>query len=632
MSSVPLPELSQPKAGGLKSSLILIAATVLALGPFLDKPFHIDDPLFVWGAKHIQNVFKTRPRDFLDFYGFEVMWSDRYEPMYAVTQNPPVALYFLAAAASLPGGFDERWLHAACLLPAIGVVLGTWRLGRDLTQRPILAGLGVICSPIFLVSSTNVMCDTLMVCFWVWSVVFWREGLLKNSPGRLLLGAYLAGIAAMTKYFAISLIPLLLLYTLVWNWRAWWRVLWLLIPIGFLVGYEFWTRHLYGHALEGRGLLENARHFAQLNYQAPAQPLTMKIFGTLAFTGGGIVFLTFYVLRVARNWLETLLAFVILSLIVGALMYYQPAYMRPRGVRPTPVDLALLGSFLVMTGIALVWLLLSDVWYSAPLPRTETRGSGEASPISAGPIGPATPNSPDWQQRLADSLLLGLWVAGTMIFAGAINWTVNGRSILPLIPAAALLVSRALDRALGEIEMPIWEVLPMLPAAVIALLVAHADYRFALAPREAVNAMIEVARNNKVTLWYSGHWGFQYYMDQAGAQPVCYGMPPMEKGDFFALPENNDVHIVSPPESILVTRYPFLMSNWASTHQPDRCTGFYSDAWGALPFSLGQEIQSESKDREAARGNAYDWYRLGQLSKTVRLRPPRRQVESTPQQ
>lgn len=180
--------------------------------------------------------------------------------------------------------------------------------------------------------------------------------------------------------------------------------------------------------------------------------------------------------------------------------------------------------------------------------------------------------------------------------------------------------------------MPIWEVLPMLPAALVTLLVAHADYRFALAPREAVNSMIEVARNNKTTLWYSGHWGFQYYMDQVGAKPVCYGMAPMQQGDFFALPENNDVHIVSPPESILVTRYPILMSNWASTHQPDRCTGFYSDAWGALPFSLGQEIQSEAKDREAARGNAYDWYRLGQLSKTVYLKPPRRPVETPAQQ
>src|SRR5208337_4326003 len=50
-----------------------------------------------------------------------------------------------------------------------------------------------------------------------------------------------------------------------------------------------------------------------------------------------------------------------------------------------------------------------------------------------------------WKTRSAGSLLLGLWVFGTVIFASLLNWTVNARSVLPLIPAAGILTVRRLE-------------------------------------------------------------------------------------------------------------------------------------------------------------------------------------------
>ena len=46
------------------------------------------------------------------------------------------------------------------------------------------------------------------------------------------------------------------------------------------------------------------------------------------------------------------------------------------------------------------------------------------------------------KHRSAEALLLGLWVVGTFDFAGFVNWTCNGRSVLPLVPAVALLLVR----------------------------------------------------------------------------------------------------------------------------------------------------------------------------------------------
>jgi hypothetical protein len=50
-----------------------------------------------------------------------------------------------------------------------------------------------------------------------------------------------------------------------------------------------------------------------------------------------------------------------------------------------------------------------------------------------------------WKRRDADSLLLALWVLGTFVFTAFLNWTVNARSVLPLNPAAGILLARRLD-------------------------------------------------------------------------------------------------------------------------------------------------------------------------------------------
>src|SRR3990167_8232379 len=100
----------------------LVLATALSLVPFAGKAFHVDDPLFLWTARQVQ----SHPAD---FYGFRVNWYGTDMAMAGVTKNPPVAAYYLAAAAAL-AGWGETALHLAFLLPAIAAVLGTFALAR----------------------------------------------------------------------------------------------------------------------------------------------------------------------------------------------------------------------------------------------------------------------------------------------------------------------------------------------------------------------------------------------------------------------------------------------------------------------------------------------------------------------
>ena len=83
---------------------ILIASFALSLAPFLPKAFNIDDPIFIWTAKHIH-------MDPVNFYNFTVNWNGFEMPMWTPvnsesdaptpnTASPLIAM--LIATASKP--------------------------------------------------------------------------------------------------------------------------------------------------------------------------------------------------------------------------------------------------------------------------------------------------------------------------------------------------------------------------------------------------------------------------------------------------------------------------------------------------------------------------------------------------
>ena len=175
---------------------ILVIITLACLLPFADKAFHIDDSLFVWAGRHMQTQW-------WDPYGFEVNWYGWTMPMHEVTKNPPLACAYIALISSIFGE-NEFALHLGFFAQAIAVVLGTYELARRLCDRPFQAALAALFTPVFLVSSTTVMCDVLMVALWVWAVVVWMRGLENNQPLTLALAGLLVGACVMAKYFGIA--------------------------------------------------------------------------------------------------------------------------------------------------------------------------------------------------------------------------------------------------------------------------------------------------------------------------------------------------------------------------------------------------------------------------------------------
>jgi hypothetical protein len=185
-----------------------------------------------------------------------------------------------------------------------------------------------------------------------------------------------------------------------------------------------------------------------------------------------------------------------------------------------------------------------------------------------------------WRSRDVPSLLLAAWVFGTFIFTTALNWTVNGRSILPMAPAVGVLVAR---RLAFPGNRSVFIAIPLAAGAVLAFAVAWADCAMAHAVRQSARQTHDRFAQPPHTLWFQGHWGFQYYMMEQGDRPLDVQRPGVQTGDFLAIPIYNTESVFpGGPGTELDTPGPLFLTDM------NKATGggFYSSIFGPLPFAF----------------------------------------------
>jgi hypothetical protein len=500
----------------------LAAAIVVAtLLPFAGKAFHIDDPLFVWIARHVVD----HP---FDPYGFQVNWALTPRPIAEITKNPPLTSYFIAAIGSV-AGWSEIALHLAFLVPAIALGLGTLELARRLCAKPFLAVLIAWLTPVTMITASGVTSDVLMLAMWVWALVLWHDG-------RLWAAATLAGVAAWTKYFGAALLPLFALDALLRRTpvRRWAPPL--VVPVVMLAAYQAWTAHLYG-----RGLLLDAAAYAT-NWRAGENisVLDRTLMG-LSFTGGCVLAaLTFAPLL----WRAR-------GLIAGAIVAVAAGWLiATRTTTITDAERLAVGAhavFFVAGGLSLLTLAVDNLR----------------------------------RERSPDAALLAAWVLGTFIFASLVNWTINGRSILPLVPAAGILIARRLESAPRRALSGALAV-----SAVISWIVTVGDFQLAATARDA-SSLVQAKAQGR-TVRFEGHWGFQYYMESWGAKPLDVVAMDFAPGDVVAIAYNN-TQIVGLPRSKTgpTDRFEVGSALPASTMRSQAGAGFYASVFGPLPYRLG---------------------------------------------
>lgn len=409
----------------------------LFLSPFLNKAVHIDDPLFVWTAEQILK----HPGD---FFGFDANWFGYTLPMSLENYNPPATSYFLAGVAGL-FGWREIVLHGAMLFVTFAAAAGIYQLARLWCERPLLATLIAISTPVFFVSATTLMCDVPMLAVWIWTMVFWERALKNGNAANYFLAAMLAGLSVLTKYNALTLLPLLPILGLMRKRNLGGWLLWLAVPVAIIGLFQFGTAKLYG-----QGLISAAADYAaKTRYSETGSWANKGIIG-LAYAGGCLLPVLLFSYRL---WTKR-------ELVLGGGL---TAAAAATALWATGIGSQFGWGFRLQMGLWLaagIHLLLLTV---IELKR----------------------------RRDAVSLLLTLWIGSGFAFASILNWTVSARSFLPLAPAAAILIVRRLTQNHSDAERPRAFFLPVTVSTAFSLSIAAADCLLADSGRASAQQLME---------------------------------------------------------------------------------------------------------------------------------------------
>jgi hypothetical protein len=323
----------------------------------------------------------------------------------------------------------------------------------------------------------------------------------------------------------------------------------LLIPIAILAWYQWATARLYGRGL----LLDAVAYGATSQTDAIARFSLAKTVVICAFAGGCLSTLLFLA-RALWSW-RAVAGGALLTLVIGVVVATSPAFDR-LFVQVASGNVALVAAQLALwtsVGISAVALAISDLR----------------------------------ARRDAESILLALWTIGTFIFAGFVNWTTNGRSILPMCVPVGILIARRIERGRISRGSRLGLVTPLVVAALAAVAVAWSDSTIANAARAGASRIAAQYGGRRSTLWFFGHWGFQYYLEEHGARPIDVATADFQEGDTLATASTNANNYRMPPEWVRVREtFDLSSATGVTTIDPKAGGGFYADGFGALPFAL----------------------------------------------
>lgn len=229
-----------------RSRLIVFLFPLLLSGPFLTRAYFVDDSYFVEIATWLKD-HPTRPYDFrADDAGPQNKgWED---DGFVRMVNPLAHHYFLALLLKF-GGEREWLLRLGCVLLNSVAGLFLFALARRWTNHPFLATLLVQSTPAVWLTAHSLLIDSTLFFYFIGALYFYVRATETGSVPSAVASGIMMGMAAVTKYPALVLLPL----TAGWLLLRWkkldnrWRFV---IPWGialvFFLGYSGYTAWLYG--------------------------------------------------------------------------------------------------------------------------------------------------------------------------------------------------------------------------------------------------------------------------------------------------------------------------------------------------------------------------------------------------
>jgi hypothetical protein len=475
---------------------LVLAAVITALNAL--KPAVVDDTAYLLFARHIAS-------DPLHPYGFDLFWYYRPEPAMTILL-PPVLPYWLAGGIALFG--ENLVLLKMWLFPFAWVLCAAVRsLLRRFAAAVERPGTIAFCLSPAVLPLFSFMLDVPALALGAAAVALFVKGCDGRKVWAVLLAGVCTALAVQTKYTMLAVPPVLVAYafTRLGKPHSVRSLVYLLVTltlsVGLFAGWERWLIEQHGESHFLHHLQDNADDGTPLRQKLEERfgyaPLLLGQFGGLAC---GVSF----VASVGIGWPRgvRVAVAVFITGVLGAICLLPYSQTIPFGRR---LDLPYL-YFMTLGGSVIV-----NVLY----------GVGRAV----------------WKKLAdADTLFLVGWLVVEAVGMLGMTPFPAARRVIGVCLAAAVLLMHLAAKVGGNVRVPRWVVAF---AVGLGVLVWAIDCWDAI-PEKAMagRAAAEVQPGPGETVWYVGHWGFQYYCERAGMKHLdpYRGGTPMRAGDWLVLP------------------------------------------------------------------------------------------------
>lgn len=552
-----------------RATLPALALAWVVLLPYLRKAFTIDDTLFLLQAQQAL-------RDPQHPTAFVVVWSDVAARLSAIMPSGPIMAYLLMPTVARGGA---EWLGHLTQIALLSLgLLSTTALARRLGaswSEARIAGLLTAAAPAVLGMASTVMPDVAAMTFGVIGIERYVAYLARRGWHRALAAAVALALAVLCRTHVL-----------------------LLLGIAALFAIEEELFPLFA-PVPSPGLPRFAQRLREL-----ISPALLRRLSPL----GVALALVAVVLRLTRDPLSG-------TGVISSTRFFATLVALPANL------LAFLSYLALTVPLVLPWAILRRRHLSRRLILWASLIALPLFPLSHHPrclplaplIGLAVACLVDLARCLARardprSIVLLAWLGLSLPVTFYIHFA--PKYLVPSMPAIAILLARALCRRPGLLwqrdrDDPPPQTMQRLlygtifGGALLSLLIVHADAAFADLGRRAAADFIapRVARGERV--WFCGHWGFQWYAQQAGGLPMTREPPLPQPGDLVVASQRADCYHLPryPQRERLATLSDDSIGGRAMASEVG--ASFFSNGGGFLPWM----VSWEPLDR-------YDLYRL----------------------
>ena len=515
----------------IEAGIVLLFSLLIALSG-LRQPLHIDEPFFLAVAKHILK-YPLSPFNFnFNWYGQSVLYAK-------INNTPPLFHYLLALGLYLSKG--KLWLLRALFTPLDLIsALFLYLIAARFLKRPLGPTLIVLASPAYLINLPHLMPEKLMAVFSFACLYALIRAFEDKNLKWYWISASALSLALLSKYAALFLVFPALAYCL--EKKMPFRKITAYFFISFL-GISLYL--VYDRITNDAALSAIAGVFSTPNLAL--LPL-YRARSFLSFAGGLAIAASLWpLLSLKKNTKTHALCF------LASLILFLPFFDAPN---------QLISNFQRGTGIVFSYLAL----------------------ISLRELFTA--------QKEKGQTLWTSWFFAASLLQLALYWSIAARIFIFILPPLIFGIAEKTELEFEAKTLRLIMAASFLLTLSLSLTLRQVDFAYANSQKKFAQWVNIHDTSKGETVWFTGHWGFQYYMEKSGAREENWPPNNIKAGDIFITPEVN-TNLIFPfalagqmkQFNEITIQDPIPLRLMGSSNIPNQA-GFYSSVFGFLPYAL----------------------------------------------